>query len=302
MPKTYRLTVTEQEERLDRFLADRLPDLSRSHLKALIEEGLVTVGGRSAKPSLKLRPRDDISVVVPDPQPLDLVAEDIPIAALYEDDDVIVVDKPAGLTVHPGPGHPSHTLVNAILARCPDLAGIKGTVRPGIVHRLDRDTSGVMVIAKNDAAHRDLTRQFKERTVQKTYLALVKGTPAPERSIIEGDIGRDPRNRKRMAVVARGRASRTRYTVIERLDGMALVEVAPETGRTHQIRAHFASIGHPLVGDTLYGGRSALLERQFLHASTLLFSQPCTGEPVSCTSPLPADLGELLAALRRRSP
>ena len=302
MPKTYHLTVTEQRDRLDRFLSERLPDLSRSHLKVLIDDGLVTVGGKTVKPSLKLRPRDEISIVVPDPQPLDLLPEDIPIAALYEDDDVIVVDKPAGLTVHPGPGHPSHTLVNAILARCPDLTGIKGTIRPGIVHRLDRDTSGVMVIAKRDAAHRDLTRQFKERTVEKRYLALVKGHLKVSEGVIEGDIGRDPRNRKRMAVVAGGRASRTRYTVLERLDGFTLVEVAPETGRTHQIRAHFASIGHPLVGDTVYGGRSALLERQFLHASSLRFSQPSTGRPVACTSPPPADLVDVLAALRRHSP
>ena len=298
MPKSYRFTVEAPGQRLDRYLADRLPDLTRSYVKKLADDGMITVDGRWGKPSLKLKAGEEVALVVPDPQPLDLRPEDIPLAVAYEDDDVLVVDKPAGLTVHPGPGHPSHTLVNAVLARCPDLAGIKGTTRPGIVHRLDKDTSGLIVVAKNDAAHQALARQFKERSVTKRYVALARGNVGRESGVIDAPLARDPRNRKRMAVVAGGREARTAYRVVERFQGATLVEVTPETGRTHQIRAHFASIRHPLVGDLLYGGRSASLGRQFLHAAELTFAQPRTGQLVRCAAPLPPDLEEALRAWR----
>ena len=298
MPATHLLTVDAPTDRLDRFAAARLPHLTRSHIKLLIDSGLVTVDGKPGKPSQRLRPGQAVAVTIPDPTPSTLTPEDIPLHVAYEDADIIVVDKPAGLTVHPGPGHPSHTLVNAILARCPDLAAIKGSIRPGIVHRLDKDTSGLIVIAKNDDAHQDLQRQFKARDVKKTYLALALGHIAPAQSRIDAPIARDPRHRQRMAVVPGGRPSVTDYRVLEQLSAHCYVECRPLTGRTHQIRVHLATIGHPLLGDTLYGGRSPLLARQFLHAAALEFHQPRTGAPVRCKSPLPQDLAAVLSTLR----
>ena len=298
MPATHLLTVDAPSDRLDRFAATRLPHLTRSHLKLLIDSGLVAVDGKPGKPSQRLRPGQTVTVTVPDPTLLALAPEDIPLHVAYEDADIIVVDKPAGLTVHPGPGHPSHTLVNAILARCPDLASIKGVIRPGIVHRLDKDTSGLIVIAKHDAAHQGLQRQFKDRVVKKTYHALALGRISPAHGRIDAPIARDPRHRQRMAIVPGGRASVTDYRLLEPLPGYSYVECSPRTGRTHQIRVHLASLGNPLLGDTLYGGRSPLLSRQFLHAAALEFLQPCTGELVRCEAPLPEDLTAVLLALR----
>jgi 23S rRNA pseudouridine1911/1915/1917 synthase len=209
---------------------------------------------------------------------------------VYQDDELLVLDKPAGLTVHPAPGHPSGTLVNALLAICPDLRGIGDRVRPGIVHRLDKDTSGLMVVAKSHRAHLSLSRQIKERKVKKGYLALVSGELKPREGVIDAPIARNPRDRKRMAVVAGGREARTRYKVLRSNGEYSLVEAFPETGRTHQVRVHFASLGHPLVGDHVYGKRSAFLGRQFLHAHLLGFSHPDTGEWREFTSPLPPDL------------
>ena len=294
MSKTYRLLSKQSALRLDRFVAEGLPELSRSHVKKLIDEGYVTVGGQAARPSLKLRPGDSVTVVVPDPVASELVPQPMPLTVVYEDGDLLVVDKPAGLTVHPGPGHPSHTLVNAVLARCPDLAGIKGSVRPGIVHRLDKDTSGLIIVAKNDFSQAALSQQMKDRTVTKHYLALVKGRLKLDAQSIEGPIGRDPRNRKRMAIVTNGREARTECRVLQRLAGHTLVEAAPITGRTHQIRVHLFSIGHPVVGDPVYGGRSPLLSRQFLHAAELRFRQPRTSNLIECSSPLPPDLRQIL--------
>ena len=206
----------------------------------------------------------------------------------------MVVDKPAGIPVHPAPGHPSHTLVNAILAYCPDLAGIGGSLRPGIVHRLDKDTSGLMVVAKSDAAQTSLSHQLKHRTMIKKYLALVCGRLSPKQGAIEAPIGRHPRDRKRMAVVSTGREARTQYQAIEYLDDYTLVQVQPETGRTHQIRVHFSAIGHPLYGDPVYGKKSPLLGRQFLHAHYLGFRLPQNGEFVEFGSELPAELERVL--------
>jgi len=298
--RTLELTADRGGERLDTFIARRCPELSRSHARRLIDEGLVSVNGRQAKPSERVRAGLSVSVIVPPPETVTLVPEAIPLTIIYQDGDIIVLDKPAGLTVHPAPGHPSGTLVNALLAACPDLRGIAGTLRPGIVHRLDKDTSGLMVVAKNDRAQRALQRQLKDRDVRKTYLALVRGVPAPREGTIAAPIGRHPKNRKKMAVVADGREATTRYRVREEIAGgqYSLLEVEPVTGRTHQIRVHLAAVGHPVVGDATYGRPSAAVGRQFLHAHKLAFAMPLGGRTVEFESPLPADLREALSQLR----
>jgi 23S rRNA pseudouridine1911/1915/1917 synthase len=262
---------------------------------------LVTISGREGKASEKVVNGAAISVVIPPPEDTDLVAEAIPLTIVYQDNDIIVVDKPAGLTVHPAPGHPSGTLVNALLTACPDLRGISGTLRPGIVHRLDKDTSGLLVVAKNDRAMRALQGQLKERLVHKTYLALVEGVPSPREGTIEAPIGRNPKNRKKMAVVANGRESTSRYRIREEIRGgkYTLLEVEPVTGRTHQIRVHMAAVGHAIVGDAVYGRRSEIVGRQFLHAWKLGFAMPLGGRQVEFESPLPVDLREALERLRQ---
>ncbi|MDY6907808.1 MAG: RluA family pseudouridine synthase [Chloroflexota bacterium] len=291
------LTVDRAGVRLDRYVADECADLSRSSVQRLIEEGLVTVNGRAARAGLKLNAGDRIVVMAPPPQATVPQPEAIPLRIVYEDGDVLVVDKPAGLTVHPAPGHPEHTLVNAVLAHCPDLGGTGSDARPGIVHRLDRDTSGLMVVAKSERAYRSLTEQMRSRTVTKRYLALVEGHLSPEQGIIEAALGRDPQRRMRMAVVSQGREAVTRYRVIEYLDGRTLLEVTPETGRTHQIRVHLAAIGHPVVGDQVYGSRSPLVARQFLHAWRLGFELPGSGERAEFEAALPSDLEAALKGL-----
>ena len=253
-----------------------------------------------AKPSQKVRLGDIVSLTIPPPTPLGLEPEDIPINILYEDPDLMVIDKPWGLTVHPAPGHQSHTLVNGLLALRPKFSGIGGVQRPGIVHRLDKDTSGLMLVAKNDAAHHSLTMQLQKRIIHKHYLALVWGKPNPATGVVDAAIARDLRNRKRMAVVPQGRASVTNYETVEVFPEVSLVEVRPVTGRTHQIRVHLKSIGHPLVGDTLYSTKKTdLVERQFLHAEKLAFKLPSTGEVLEVSSPLPSDLQRALDFLRK---
>jgi 23S rRNA pseudouridine1911/1915/1917 synthase len=302
-------------ERLDRWLAGVMPDLSRARLQAIITGGGVLVDGRVARPSLRLKTGQAISVRVPAPQPAVPVPEDIPLAVVYEDRHLLVVDKPAGLVVHPGAGRATGTLVNALLHRVRDLSGIGGVVRPGIVHRLDRGTSGLLVVAKDDASHLALSRQFSGRTVEKDYLAVVLGIPRAAEGTIDVPIGRDPVHRRRMSVRApRGRAARSTYRVVEALDGAALLSVRIATGRTHQIRVHLAALGHPVAGDPTYGGRrppasrrpearAALeaLTRPALHAARLAFTHPATGEHMSFESPLPPDLQALIAALRSAS-
>lgn len=265
----------------------------------------MTVEERAAKPSRRLAVGERVRVVVPPPEPVTLEPEALPLRILYEDVDLLVVDKPAGMPVHPGPGHLRGTLVNAILAHCSDLSGVGGALRPGIVHRLDKDTSGLMLVAKNDRTHQALQRQLKERAVEKRYLALVRGDLRPDEGAIDAPIARDPRYRKRMAVVPGGREALTRWRVLQRFVGpgsgeprYTLVEARPVTGRTHQIRVHFASIRHPLVGDALYGRRSALVGRQFLHAAGLAFVHPSTGRRMTFESPLPDDLRLALGTLR----
>ena len=284
-------------DRLDRFLADRSPELSRSRLQQLIAEGHVTVDGQPAKPSFRLRAGQWVSVTVPDQTRSDLEPQPIPLKVVHEDSDLLVVDKPAGLAVHPAPGHRDHTLANAVLAHCPDLEGIGGSLRPGIVHRLDKDTSGLLVVAKSERAHAQLARQFKQRRVTKSYLALVHGSIEPPEAVIEAPIGRHPRDRKRMAVVTTGRVAASQYRVVKRLKGFTLLEVRPKTGRTHQIRVHMASMGHPLAGDATYGRKRPRLDRHFLHAHLLGFEHPSTGEYVQFTSELPGDLRVFLETL-----
>jgi 23S rRNA pseudouridine1911/1915/1917 synthase len=300
-------------ERLDRWLVRAMPDLSRARLQTLIAGGDVLVDGHRARPSLRLKGGQAVLVRVPAPQAPVPQPEDIPIAVVYEDRHLLVVDKPAGLSVHPGAGRASGTLVNALLHRVRDLSGIGGVLRPGIVHRLDRGTSGLLVVAKDDATHLALSRQFAGRSVEKEYLAVVIGVPRAAEGTIDAPIGRDPVHRQRMSVRApRGRAARSTYRIVEPLDGAALLRVRIATGRTHQIRVHLAALGHPVAGDATYGGRrrpasrrpearAALeaLTRPALHAARLAFTHPARGERLAFESPLPADLQELLAALRQ---
>ncbi len=295
MTLTFR--VDEAGERLDTFLAQRCPDLSRSRIQALTTEGCVTVDGSPSKPAARLREGQTVTLVVPPPSPATLVPQAIDLVVAYEDPDLLVVDKPAGLVTHPAPGHPDHTLANAVLAHCPDLEGVGGEVRPGLVHRLDMDTSGLIVVAKNDAAQSGLSAQFKDRTVAKAYLAAVTGYPDPERAVIDAPIGRHPRSRTRMAIVTTGREAVTEYDVLRRLRGYALLEARPKTGRTHQIRVHLASIGHPVAGDATYGVPAPGLDRHFLHAHRLAFTHPRTGDRLELESPLPNDLQAFLHAV-----
>jgi 23S rRNA pseudouridine1911/1915/1917 synthase len=294
MTKEYSYLADNSGIRLDKFAGDRCPELSRTHAQKLIAEGYITVNGQAAKASLRLSLGDRVDITIPPSPPSRLSPEAIPLNILYEDDDLLVVDKPAGLTVHPAPGHPEHTLVNAILSHYPHLADIGASLRPGIVHRLDKDTSGVMLVAKNRVAQANLAEQFKSHKVVKAYLVLVRGRLTPENGIIEAALGRDPRNRQRMAVVSRGREARTEYRVIRYLGEYTLIEVMPETGRTHQIRVHLGAIGYPVVGDSVYGVKSPHLSRQFLHACKLGFRLPSTGEYVEFESELPPDLAQAL--------
>ena len=288
-------------QRLDRYLAESRTDLSRSRLKQLIDGGYVTVDGASGRPATKVSSGQRVDVTVPEPAPSHLEPQRMPIDVVYEDGDLLVVDKPAGLTVHPAPGHPDRTLVNAVLALCNDIEAVPGSQRPGIVHRLDKDTSGLVIVAKNQAAHGHLAAQFKDRKVDKMYLALVHGRPTPPEAVIDAPIGRHPKHRKRMAIVTGGRAASTHYRVADRYDGYSLVEVRPTTGRTHQIRVHLASIGHPVVGDITYGRPHPEVARQFLHALLLGFRLPSSGEPIKLTSALPEGLTSFLSTLQSQA-
>lgn len=287
-------------ERLDKFLAVSERDLSRSHIATLMAKGLVKVDGVIAKPSYRLKGGESVEMEVVSLGSDIPIAQDIPLSVRYEDDDMLVVDKPAGMVVHPAPGHYLDTLVNAILGRVPSIEQTGEENRPGIVHRLDKDTSGLIVVAKNRIAHDYISSQIKNRSVHKGYIALVKGQVTPEHGIIKANIGRDRRNLKRMAVVDVGRDAETHYNVLEYFPKNTLVKVVPKTGRTHQIRVHFSALGHPLVGDKLYGGRDDKLERQFLHASVLGFCAPGSGEYMEFNSPLPLDLISVLEDLNAK--
>jgi 23S rRNA pseudouridine1911/1915/1917 synthase len=291
--------------RIDVWLARRLPDFSRSRLQSLIKAGHITRAGRPVRPRDAVVADVEVDIEVPPPEPAEPVGENIPLTILYEDADIIVIDKPAGLVVHPAAGHASGTLVNALLHHCKDLTGIGGERRPGIVHRLDKDTSGAMVVAKNEHAMAHLVDQFKNGRVRKEYLAVVQGKPVPAAGTVKTLIGRSSHDRKKMSArPSSGRPAVTHYRVEESWGGMSLLRVRIETGRTHQIRVHMAHIGHPVVGDLQYGrsGRHSTpspVNRQMLHAETLAFSHPRTGKPLEFKAPLPADVKRLLAELRR---
>jgi 23S rRNA pseudouridine1911/1915/1917 synthase len=302
-----RLVAERGSDRLDLFVEAQCPELSRSRCTHLVKEGWVLLNGHTAKPSRPVRPGDVVDVTVPPPPSSELVAQEMPLAVVYQDDDVLVVDKPAGLTVHPGPGHPDSTLVNALLALVPNLAGIGSSHRPGIVHRLDKATSGIMVVAKTAKAYASLTRQLKERRVSKTYVAMVNGTVSRDKGDIDAPIARHPRHRQRMAVVPAGRDALTRFSVKTRYQDYTLVEAYPVTGRTHQVRVHFAHIGHPLVGDVTYGkasGRHLVTRgRHFLHAARLGFHlPPGDQEWREFEAPLPEDLQAALVLLGSGTP
>ena len=303
----YAVNAESAGQRLDRFLVSVLADHSRSQIQKLIADGRVRVGAREVRPNLAVHAGDLVVVDLPEAEPTSVLPEAAPLEILYQDADLVVVNKPAGMVVHPGAGHASGTLVNALLHRISDLSGIGGELRPGIVHRLDRGTSGVMVVAKNDAAHQELSRQFHDREVEKEYVALVWGVVQAGRRI-DAAIGRDPINRQKMSARSRrAREAVTRITRAFHLPGLTLCQVAIHTGRTHQIRVHLSAIGHPIVGDALYGGvhrrvpgdiRAVThLQRPFLHAERLAFKHPRDGRHMEFTAALPADLQDVLEAL-----
>jgi len=313
---SFQVTAKDQGRRLDQFLAETNLHLSRSQAKNLIEKHHILLNQKPAKPSAHIKTGDLVSGTLPEPKPLSLNPEPLPLTILYEDSSIIVVDKASGMVVHPAYGNPSGTLVNALLHHCKDLAGINGVLRPGIVHRLDKDTSGVMVAAKDDEAFQHLTKQFKNRTVDKVYLAIVYGKFNKDEGLIDSSIGRHPSQRKRMSTrTKRGRSAITRWRKIEEFNNCTLLEIFPQTGRTHQIRVHLSSIGHPVLGDPLYGrkGRPETihdpglkecvkkLNRQALHAQRLEFIHPRTGDRVQFTSPIPRDMGEVLECLRSKT-
>ena len=295
------LTADREGERLDAFLARSVPDLTRSAAQRLLERGAVTLRGRAAKKNDKTRLGDSLTVCLPEPQPVDLVPQNIPLDVIYEDDDVIVVNKPVGLVVHPAPGHPDGTLVNALLYHCgTSLSGINGELRPGIVHRIDRDTSGLIVAAKNDRAHLALAAQLQDHSLARVYEAVAVGGFREDCGTVDAPIGRHPVDRKKMAVDRKnGREAVTHWSVLARYPGYTHVECRLETGRTHQIRVHLASIGHPLLGGTVYGSKKPWpgLAGQCLHARRLRFVHPSTGEPLELECPLPDWFRDVLEKL-----
>jgi len=290
----------DEGKRIDVFLAAEL-DYTRSYIKKLIVDELVFVNGKTVKPSYKVKENDEVAVNIPEAEKIDVLPENIPLDILYEDDDIIVINKPQGMVVHPAPGNYSGTLVNALLYHCKNLSGINGILRPGIVHRLDKDTSGVMVVAKNDKAHISLSNQIKERSVFKKYVAIVEGVIKDEEGKIEAPIGRHPVDRKKMAVIEDGRYALTLYKVLERFKENTLVEAVIKTGRTHQIRVHMAYIGHPVVGDHVYGFKKQKfkLEGQALHSRVLGFMHPTKGVYMEFEAPLPEYFVRLIEILRR---
>jgi 23S rRNA pseudouridine1911/1915/1917 synthase len=297
-------TAEEKGQRLDVFVVERFPELSRSHVQKLIEQGNVLVDGSVRKANYKLRGGEAVQVTVPQAEPISVEPEDIPLDILYEDKDIIVVNKARGMVVHPASGVYSGTLVNALLYHCQDLSGINGEIRPGIVHRLDKDTSGVMVCAKNDTAHLNLAEQIRTKTAHRTYWAIVHGNIKEEAGIIKGDIGRHPTDRKKMAIVREnGKPAVTHFKVLERFGEYTLVECQLETGRTHQIRVHMTSIGHPLINDPKYGPKKSspfAINGQALHSLQLTLMHPVTKEEMTFTAPIPNDIEKILTGLRNK--
>ena len=295
-------SAAESGERLDKFLSEAMPDFSRSYLQKLIKEKHITAAGQVVKPNYRLRADDEICVEIPDEVKLDVLPENIPLDILYEDQDLLVVNKPKGMVVHPAAGHYTGTLVNALLYHCEgQLSGINGVLRPGIVHRIDRDTTGSLLVCKNDMAHRSLAEQLKEHTINRRYRAIVWGNLKEDEGTIDAQIGRHPVDRKKMAINRQnGKHAVTHYTVLQRFSRFTYIECRLETGRTHQIRVHMASIGQPLLGDTVYSTAKSpyTLEGQCLHAMTLGFVHPRTGEYLECTAPLPEYFEHLLEIMK----
>ncbi len=305
MSKKIVVEADTSAERLDQFLSREVRELSRSRVQQLIRDGKVKIGATFPKSSYRVQPGELIEVEIPVPRPMEVNPEPVNLKIVYEDDSLLVIDKPRDLVVHPGPGHETGTLVNALLYHCRDLSGIGGVMRPGIVHRLDKDTSGLLVVAKNDAVHQDLARQLKERLVKREYIAVVWGRIKKKSFVISAPIGRDPRNRKKMAVIQGGREALTNVRVLSHLDGCTLIKAKLQTGRTHQVRVHLSYLGYPLVGDPVYGGQKKLLDEtnwkgQALHSFRLEFEHPGTGVLMQFTSSLPPEFKNLLKYLRMR--
>ncbi len=303
--KTLNFTTGQEETsvRIDRYLAEKCPEFSRSYLQKLLKEQAVFVNGKPVKANYKIQPETEICLEIPDMEPLDIKPEAIPLDILYEDDYLLVVNKPKGMVVHPAAGHTEGTLVNAVMAHCGDrLSGINGVLRPGIVHRIDKDTTGALLICKEDSVHRDLAEQLKEHSIKRRYRAIVAGNLKDDVGTVEGPIGRHPTDRKKMAINSKnGKPAVTHYKVLERFGQYTYIECRLETGRTHQIRIHMTSIGHPLLGDTVYGSSKNPfhLQGQTLHAMVLGFVHPVTGEYMEFTAPLPDYFLKLLEKLRK---
>ncbi|MDP4096914.1 RluA family pseudouridine synthase [Paenibacillus sp. P96] len=290
------------KNRIDKYIADRMTDVSRSQIQLWIGDGRVLVNGAAVKANYKVLENDRIELSVPEPESVDIAPENIPLDVVYEDSDVIVVNKPRGLVVHPAPGHASGTLVNALMYHCRDLSGINGELRPGIVHRIDKDTSGLLMAAKNDKSHASLAAQLKEHSVNRRYVALVHGNLSHDQGTVDAPIGRDAGDRKMFTVTDRNsKHAVTHFLVLERFGDYTLLELKLETGRTHQIRVHMKFIGHPLVGDPLYGRSKGIrMDGQALHAAVLGFVHPVTGDDLEFNAPLPQDMEDVLASLRSR--
>ncbi|CAM2825997.1 RluA family pseudouridine synthase [Paenibacillus sediminis] len=301
---TLEWTVTAEyvKERIDKYVAEAMEDVSRSQVQLWIQNGHIKVNGSLVKANYKLSEGDFIELTIPEPTGVEIVPENIPLEVVYEDSDVIVVNKPRGMVVHPAPGHTSGTLVNALMYHCKDLSGINGELRPGIVHRIDKDTSGLLMAAKNDKAHASLAEQLKEHSVTRKYIAIVHGNITHDQGTIDAPIGRDPLDRKKYTVTDKNsKHAVTHFLVLERLSDYTLVELKLETGRTHQIRVHMKFIGHPLVGDPVYGRSKGIkMDGQALHAEVLGFNHPTSGQYLEFSAPLPSDMEEVLTSLRNR--
>jgi len=300
MTKNYKLVIDDEKGRLDKVIAEKITDLSRTKIKELVNDKNILVNNKAEKVSYKVQSGDVIDVTIPPVKPLSLEAENLHLDIVYEDSDVIVVNKPQGMVVHPSAGHPYHTLVNGLLYHTRDLADSPEGFRPGIVHRIDKDTSGLLMIAKNDKARESLEKQLAEKINKREYLAIVHGNFEVKNGVINAPIGRNPNNRKKMAVNPKGKAAVTHFTVLEQFKNYSLVKCVLETGRTHQIRVHMKYIGHPLAGDPLYGPKKTLSGHgQFLHAKTLGFYQPSTNEWLEFSAPLPTIFEKQLENLRQ---
>lgn len=301
--ETYLFEIQEEQQmRLDKYLTEQFPEQTRSYLQKLIKDGEVLVNGKTVKAGYQLTKGDEVSVNIPEPKELDVEPQKMDLDIVYEDEDVILINKPKGMVVHPAPGHTTDTLVNGLLYHCKDnLSGINGVARPGIVHRIDRDTTGILIVCKNDMSHNSIAAQLKEHSITRRYRALVHGNVKNDTGTVEGPIGRHPVDRKKMAINERnGKPAVTHYTVLERFGNYTLIECVLETGRTHQIRVHMTSIGHPLVGDEVYGPAKCpfKLQGQSLHAMVLGFVHPRTGEYMEFSADLPAYFEDLLRKLR----